>query len=298
MNPQLFDVKSYLDDRGVRWSDSGRNTSPGWINIECPWCDDRSNHLGINIWSKKMNCWNCKKKGIITSLVRQIDGVSKTTAERIMSQYEDLYFHQSIPQEKEKIKFQLPKEATDVCTNNFTDYLIGRNFNPNIVIPKYQLKCSTHLGNYKFRIIIPIIMYGRMMGFTSRDITDRAELRYKQCPKEMAVLPPDQWLYNIDTVGNVIGFVEGPFDVWRLGNGIVSNLGTTFSLSFVSILKNRGVKRAFIIYDATKQATKLSIKLRNLLSTVIPHVETIVLSEGDPAELSEQDVKTLRREIF
>jgi len=298
MNIQLFDVKAYLEQKGIRWTDSGRNTSPGWINTECPWCSDRSNHLGINIWSKKMNCWKCKKRGLVTQLVQQIEGVPRVTAERIMSLYEDLYFYRFSPKEKPKIKLQLPKHATDEFPNNFRNYLAGKGFDPDEVINKYQLKCGTHLGDFKFRIIIPVIMYGNMVGYTARDITEKAELRYRECPKEMAVIPPDQWLYNIDTVGDTIVFVEGPTDVWKLGNGVVSNLGTNFSISFVSILKNRGVERAFTIFDSEKEATKLSKKLRNLLATVIPHVESIVLSEGDPGELCEEDVKALRREIF
>lgn len=298
MNPQLFDIKSYLEDRGIRIFTEGKNTSPGWININCPWCGDKSNHLGINLWSKKMHCWKCKPKGSVINLVMLLDGIPFSIAEKVMFQYEDLYFYQHIPKEKEKVKFQLPKEASSTFANNFINYLIGRGFDPKEIIPKYQLISGTHLGDYKFRIIIPVIMYGRMIGFTSRDITGKAELRYKECPKEMAIIPPEQWLYNLDTVGEAIAFVEGPFDVMRCGNGFVSNLGTSFSLSFVSILKNRGVKRAFTIFDPEKEATKQSIKLRNLLSTVIPHVENINLNEGDPAELSDQDVKVLRRMIF
>ena len=45
---QNFDIISYLENRGVSYWTEGKNVTDGWVNINCPFSPDPSNHLGIN----------------------------------------------------------------------------------------------------------------------------------------------------------------------------------------------------------------------------------------------------------
>jgi hypothetical protein len=58
------------------------------------------------------------------------------------------------------------------------------------------------------------------------------------------------------------------------------------------------LKRAFVLYDAEDKAQDMAEKLCFNLSTVVPIVETVELESGDPADLSDDDAKQLRKEIF
>ena len=63
MNFQDFDIINYLENREIDYHKAGeKNVGKGWININCPFCDDPSWHLGINLKSKFFNCYICEQK--------------------------------------------------------------------------------------------------------------------------------------------------------------------------------------------------------------------------------------------
>lgn len=300
MNLQLFDIKSYLQSRGIKVHTSGKNLSEGWIGIQCPWCQDKSNHMGINIRSKIYKCWVCKRKGPSTNIVMTTERCSEEDAQEIMEHFVDV----SSPWMLKTI--DKPKYTGPIwppgCTEKFPDphlaYLRSRNFIPEVVIPKYKLKACYNIGEYKFRIIIPIIMDNRVVAFTSRSIDKNVELRYKTIRKEIALMQPDHWVYNIDSVKDTVMIVEGPTDVWRLGDGVVSFLGTEGYNGQIYELKRRGIKKAIIMFDAEKQATDLAEKIGVNLDLLGISTEIVYLMNGDPAELSQEEGQNLKQEIL
>jgi hypothetical protein len=57
----------------------------------------------------------------------------------------------------------------------------------------------------------------------------------------------------------------------------------------------KGLKRVFILYDA--DAIPTAHKLAYDLTTIVPQIEVLELSEGDPDNLTEKDVRALRKDL-
>jgi len=108
-------------------------------------------------------------------------------------------------------------------------------------------------------------------------------------------------------VKDTIIIVEGPADVWKLGDGVVATSGIKYTsaqvLRCVELVKSKNLKRAFILFDTDKedkrkQAQIQAKKLAENLSTFLNHVEMLTLEKGDPADLTLTEVKELRKSIF
>jgi hypothetical protein len=100
-------------------------------------------------------------------------------------------------------------------------------------------------------------------------------------------------LYNLDSVRKTVVIVEGVTDVWRIGDGAVATFGTQYTKAQLALLI--GIKRAFVMFDA--EAEEEGSRLAYDLSAIVPFVDIINLREGDPASLSEEGVKYLRKDI-
>ena len=70
-----FDVRSWLEDQNISYSKEGKNISNGWIGINCVFCQDTSNHLGITP-NNRITCWKCGTKGDIVTLIKEVEQCS------------------------------------------------------------------------------------------------------------------------------------------------------------------------------------------------------------------------------
>ncbi len=287
-----FDIISYLQSRNIPFSYSGKNVSSDWIGINCIFCIDGSNHLGINLHSKAFSCFKCAEKGNAIKLVQEIEGVNFSKACNIIKEFRNGTF---IPKEKtyqSKVKFPLG------TTKNFTEshlaFLRSRRYDPDTVIKKYNIHATGPIGEFKHRIIIPIYHKERIVTFVGRDVTGRADKPYINSSDQYSIKDVKQCLYNFDSIiQNKVVIVEGIFDAWRIGDGAVATFGTKYTREQLRLLK--GIKQAFILYD--NDAILVAYKLAYDLSTIVPKIEVLELSEGDPDDLSEQDVRCLRKDI-
>ena len=294
MQIELFDVKAYFEDRGIRAYTAGKNCSPGWINIRCIYCNDKTNHLGVNLTSKKWHCWKCHKTGLVTRLLTDL---GESHILDTMNQFVLTGPH--VDRGVKKDVKGLPKEARDILPRIHKQYLVDRGFDPNFIQGNYGVKACWEAGKYKFRLIIPIIMNGRLAGFTARDVSGENPIRYKQQPTAECRVHPRNWVYNIDSVGHTAVIVEGPFDVWRMGGQFISFMGTEITTEQILALLEKGVTRAVVIYDPEEEAQQLADYYAFNLAMFIPQVETILINiDGDPADLSPQQAAWIRKEIL
>ena len=288
-----------MRSRGIRFDTEGKNIGEGWIGMSCLWCSDKSNHLGINLSSKVFSCWKCHRKGPSTLIVQILDKCGENRAKQIMEEFVDLSSPLSRVKEPSGKEGEiLPKYATQDFPDIHIDYLKSRNFIPEIVIPKYQLHACYNAGDYKFRIIIPVIINQRIVSFVARDVTNEARDRYLSAPIEAGLLLPEEFVYNIDTVGRKALIVEGAPDVWRMGDGTVAFLGTEFSNAQFIRLKRAGVKSAALLYDAEPEAMEQAEKICINLDAIGIKSDVYLLPEGDPAELSQKEADYVKKEIM
>lgn len=286
----MIDIVRIYQTYNIKYWTEGKNVQPGWINTQCPFCGDTSNHLGFNIEKQYYYCWRCKYKH------------QKEVFNRLNIPLTELKNHTIIQSEiikKLNIKrqFNLPgSELNDPARK----YLSQRNFDPDNLIKKYQLKSCNHLDlYYPFRIIIPIIYNNQIVSYTTRDYTNKQELRYKSCPKDMEVIEHKNILYNLDNCkDNYIIIVEGIFDCWRLGDNCCSTFGVNYTKYQINLLLN--YQHIFILFDNDEAGVKESEMLGDLLSGLGKNVSLISIPSNykDLADMSQSEADQLKKEII
>jgi len=227
-------------------------------------------------------------------LIRTIDDCSWLQAEKVIAEFENVTIKPKAQKKKVvNTKIEWPKYVQDKIPGLHKKYMKNRNFDVDHLTELYDLKFTTNLGDWKFRIIIPIKFENRIVTFTSRDVTNRSEVKYKHLSDQKAIIPIKNTFYNYDTIQDSAILVEGITDVWRLGNGAIGSFGTELSKPQIALLTR--LKNLFIMFDS--DATKKAEKLGENLETGSLHVEIIEMEEGDPAELSIDDVRHLKKEL-
>lgn len=298
----MFDIKEYLDDRGIEWFDGGsENTSADFISIQCPnpLCNDSLNHCGIHPTELYFNCWVCGEKGNIKQIIKWIEDrdwyeVNQIITNEFQNDLDpDLDTKVPKPRKKPINNKRLPSGSTKIFPPAYIHFLKGRGYNPDYLIEKYDLYATGFTGRHRWRIIIPFYLNGQIVTFTGKDITGKSRIPYKDCKKENSIVEVKHMLYNIDNCkGKSCVVVEGCFDVWRIGNGAVSTSAIEFTDEQVDMLCGYGFKRVIVAYDCG--AEDQGYKLAKQLSSVIPEVLQIEILRGDPDTLPQKDIEYIR----
>jgi len=301
-----MELTEFLDDHGIEYWDHGKNISPGWINIQCIFCDDHSNHLGIRLSDLRVSCWRCgghKINKLIMGIAECDYQKSKVIYTSLRSSlgagYLSPLYSTASSSELSKM-VSLPQECTKKFPKDHIAYLKNRGFNPREIIKKYKLQAVHTIGRYKFRIIIPIYMNKKLVSFTSRDITDEQALRYKGASQSECILNPKEVIYNYDTLseGSDAILVEGPIDVWKLGDGTISILGITHTRRQIIAIKKKKIRNMFILFDRGKKEIVTAKKLARILAPLVKSVEVVTLNKAkDPGELKVEEAALIKRQL-
>lgn len=304
----LFDIRAYLDSRNIHYATSGKNISTsGWIGINCPFCPegDDGHHLGICLSNNVITCWKCGVKGNIIKLLLWFDQCSYKDITPILKKFlldsSRIDEFRTTAINEDRLDFQ-QFLRTIYIENQLLDshqyYLQNRRFNPKEIFYKYKLMCTGPIGDWRLRLIIPVFLNGQMVSFTSRDITNLNSTRYKNCPNRCSVIPIKNCLYNIDSVTDSAIVVEGPPTVWRWGDGVIATLGTKYTESQAWLMRRKGIKNAFILFDNEAEAQVRASRLAHNLSAVLNHVEILEHEIEDLANLDDKTIIYFRNQLF
>lgn len=278
-----MNIPDILDKHNIPYSSEGKNIAKGWIGLECPFCGDTRNHMGINLTTSMFSCFICGKKGTFKFLIHEFTGI-----------WIDGKAEKSFIQHKEKIRAKEISYDFNEINETHKDYLRKRNYEPEDIIEKYQVKSGGFAGIYKYRIIIPYFFKNKLITFTSRDVTGLQEVKYKSLANELSIKTPKETLYGIDQCQETVIVVEGIFDSWRIGKGSVALSGKIASEEQIHLLKE--FKRIFIMLD--KDAEKEATELAHNIESSFNDVHLVTLDIKDPDCLNQKDVYDLRKEIF
>lgn len=288
----MFNAIQFFEDFNIPIP-GGKNTTPGWINIQCPFCTDTSNHLGFNIKENYFNCWKCINDNgtgyhSIYDVIKKL--VPNENINYILKTYNfKTEITEKINKKKNKnIEIKLPGGKLKSYHNN---YLLDRGFNPNYLETKYKLVGTNHLGDYKYRIIAPIYFQGKLVSYQGRDITGQSEQRYKACSKDKEIIHHKHILYNLDNCKkDFVVVTEGITDVWRLGDNSCCTFGKGYRKEQLLLL--RKFKRVFVFFDPDEAGIRASRKLCNELDSI--GIEAFQISHNtDPGEMTKKEVKNL-----
>ena len=291
----IFDVLRFIEDFNIPTDNTGKNTQPGWININCPICDDDSNHGGFNIKKGYYNCWKCDWSPL-ENVVAALLSIPNNKARLIIEEYKSSPRFQLVEKEKvyKNTKLELPFGSGPLKEKHKT-YLKRRNFDPEKLEILFNLKGTNHLGDYNFRIIAPIYYQNKLVSYQGRDITGKSKIRYKACKLSEEIINHKNIFYNIDSIDKKCIIVEGITDVWRLGPGAVCTFGIKFTMEQVKLLK--GYKEVFIFFDSDPQARKQAQKLAGYCDPFNKSVELLEIKRGDPGSLGQKGADRLMRNL-
>ncbi len=287
-----MDIKTLLTDYNITYWDSGKNVTPGWINITCPFCDDKSNHGGFNPKNEYYNCWHCGWKPL-SKIIATILNVNEFEAKTILDKYKT----SGIKVKNRSIKPSSISIPGDELQLQHVRYLIKRGFEPLPLVKKYHLTGTLYDSrDYGYRIIIPIYYKNQIVSYQSRTIVDNVEQKYKACAKEKEIIEHKKILYNLDNCNKEkVIVVEGVLDCWKLGNNCCSTFGVDYTRDQLLMLCQ--FDELFICFDPDAAGQAAALKLSCELSILNKKVEIIKL-ETDPGDLSLDDGLYLKKELL
>jgi len=319
---ELFNVKGYLEDKGIAYATQGENISSGWIGINCPNCGDTMHHFGINLTNKLYSCWRCGVRGNPFTLVRMIEKeIDSRIIQGILKQY--MTGEVFIRPETETVPtlllpewfisletwYEEAKKYTEetwelqpemMSPASATAYLQARGYDPEETIKKYRLMWSGILGKWNFRLIIPVFMNGVMVNFAGRAVCGQ-EPPYKNCPNARAPININDTLYGYDEIGEdeTIVLCEGPLDKWRLGKGAMATFGLVLTAMQANLLYKKKPKKLVFLYDADvkEDSEKMKVMDRSVGKIWFCPVETFIMDNSDPGDLSVGEANKLMEEL-
>lgn len=299
-------LTDWLEENDIQYWTEGKNVSRGWVNIQCPFCSDHSNHCGISLKTLRISCWICGHH-YFAELAKELTGCSHKKATEIKRNFlsqragDDSPLTKRFNRGTSSNTTVLPVESTTDFPPKFLKYLKRRGFTPpQKYIKKYRLLATHPIGQYKFRIIIPIYMKHRLVSFTSRDITGKQDPPYLSASDNEGAMNIKNTIYNYDNLkrgANAI-VVEGVLDTWKLGDGAISTFGTKFTDRQIVLLKKKEIKTLFIMFDNDKAGEVGGKSLAKIMAPLVKKIEIITFETiNDPGELSADEASILKYQI-
>ena len=291
----MFDAVSFLEDHGISYSTEGeKNVSKGWIGIQCPFCDDSSNHGGFNLSNGRYTCWKCGSHSTWEIVKAFTHGEDIKT---VIASYDAISLWEEEKRETLQNKDEIEIPGKDLTVLGRT-YLENRGFDCEYIIGKYKIREGVPMTAYEYRLIIPIYYKYKPISFQTRRLLKNDPQRYKNCPIEKEAIHSKNTIYNFDNCNKkaAIG-VEGVPSVWRIGDDSFATFGTSFQLPQLQMIKNK-FQTVYWLYDPEKEAQQKARKASQLISSIGVNVEIIEI-EGysDPDKMKEDDITYLRREL-
>lgn len=293
--------------------DYSTKVNRNWVNTRCCFCGGSSYKLGFNPQEDYCTCFACGGHDLYDALSRLLN-VPKNQLKELLSNYAGRVNVTKELNHKTINKLELP-------TNEFTKaerkYLESRGFNPDYLHDKYKIVGGGIVGKWKHRIIIPILLNGKVVSWTGRSILSKERLieleipRYKNLAIDDSIIDPKSTLFNLDNCDkDGVILTEGAFDVLRLsyldqnkqfGDNVICSFGIELTQTQIGIIADR-FKKVFILFDNEIQAQKTARKFGVQLSAVGVDVEIVDAYSDfgvkDGAELTNEQVKIIRKELF
>jgi len=286
-----------FDNFGIPNWTSGKNVTRGWVNIQCPFCDDGSNHCGTNPGTEIFSCWRCGKTGHFVDLLVELTGLPFSQCKGIVSE-SSISFKEHDEEEVSEsdsvdtVEVKLP-ERFELITNdtNFPlldSYLERRNILRTTLIEHGCGICR--VGKYMNRMIIPVFYRRELVSFQAADLSGFANLKYRSAPKEMGSI--NNFLYNYDKiVGKRMIVVEGVLDAWRIGNEAVAAFTSDLTPEQKKLIIDKGLEELYICFDCELTAYYKAVEEAKEFEAYVSVVEVVKLPYGkDPDELGREEV--------
>jgi DNA primase len=172
-------------------------------------------------------------------------------------------------------------------------YLMDRGYDLHELGTKYKvsfcIEADQKYGLATGRIVIPIIMDGKLVGWQCRY---PADLNWSRIPKYYSRpnMPKRLMLYNFDNAvkSDYVVICEGPIDVWSVGDAGVAIMGKTLSEDQCMRIHANWSGGAVVVMldgDAQDEMLEIMTRLNNFDGPVIP---CSLPADKDPGDFSSE----------
>jgi hypothetical protein len=300
------DFESLLEEYGVDFITTGKNTSKDFININCDTsggdCDYDGNYtLGLHRSGTRSYCWYCSH-GFSPFKIAKALGIPWDEWQQTVLEVADTW-GTDISTIKEEIDpddlvdVELPGEEIQQVHRN---YLISRGYDPDWLIKHYGIKGTTYYADdykLKYRIIFPITYEGKVISYIARSYVPDAMNKYICCDPEVETVFHKHLLFNLDkATGDKVIVVEGALDALKLiqasGNfDIVATYGTSYKPEQLRCLREN-YEEVIIMYDAEEAAQAKALEIVTYMQSYGKKARSLVLKGfNDPGELDHETAK-------
>lgn len=237
----------FLDQHGVAYRTTGRNVGAGRLVVKCPFCGaaDPSEHMGILLNGEAWGCLRDKthrgksKIKLVMALLNCSHGYARTLVGNedagymangsFADEFDKLFdagMNSGTHAMNTKPALTIPKEFRAFGSGKFSEAAFANHLRGRRNLSDQQIRTlTTHFdmyycvsGLYAQRIIFTAHEQGELKAWTGRAISDRAMLRYRSIPKEIAVVSHYLLWYDdlLEADADTLILVEGPFDALKL----------------------------------------------------------------------------------
>lgn len=254
-----------LQQFGVAYYTEGRNSRPGWIQLDCPWCGVSGKPgLGYKIDGGYCNCYKCGGH----SAVSVLHELTKEPYDKLRKMLGGIAAGQQ--ESKRHVgRLKMPRGLCEL-TKAHRRFLIKRGFDPEEVEHVWHIQAlgavasirtsdTDKLIDLSWRIFIPVIWKGELVSWTTRTIQEDNPKRYISAPSSCETIPAKSILYGGDYCNHAACAIEGHLDVWRFGKGGAGLSGVGFTREQVRLLANYLIRGVWLDNEpeAQQRARKL-----------------------------------------
>jgi len=263
------------------------------LRADCPFCGDTRQRLGVNSRTKLWHCFNCDAAGNAVGFLMRVLGLTYEAAtEMILAGRNrrrglvELRTPRAVvartapaiglPAEFEPLV--LPETAR---SERFWRYLRNRRYDPDL-IQQYGIGFARS-GDYAWRVIVPVVIYGQLMTFVARAISKERLPKYRS--PEGA--DNSRVLFNLERLAGQeeVVLVEGVFDALRIPDLAVATLGTHLSQVQRTLLIRAGVQRVVICWDEDDTGLPQAYEAARALRGRIDVLQAALPEGADPGRM-------------
>ena len=297
-----MDFAAFCNDYGITTAPQGhRHNRNGWVNVPCPFCVGHAGyHLGYNVrqGGNHFVCYRCHGHRAI-DVISALANVPRSEARDIIEQYGGVKSYAPSYKKRDWVlgkNAQFPVNTMEVNEKGIA-YLESRNFDAEKIIKQFGLMQTGPVGQYKYRIVIPIYFNDYMVSYTCRSYLPHVSVRYMSCASANELIPNKDILYNLDNARNKnkIVVVEGCTDVWRLGHGAVATFGTAVTPSQLALLSS--FRHIILLQDNDMAGSVSWAYVAKQLKTMCKVSRVTLTNAGDPSELNDTDARYFMRSL-
>ena len=258
-----MDIIQLFNDFAIKVANENeKHYRDGWVNTPCPFCTGNpGNHLGYNLNDDYFFCWRCGHKDRIR-VISKLLNIDNRKAKELIRQYKG-----GASKRKENIVlkrkgFKMPPMLQPISKNRYANlYFQNRGFNTKdilIIENKFNLQATSVCSQFDnldlcYRVIAQIYFENKIVSWQSRDLTNKASLKYITCPKEYEIIDHKHILYNYNSNVETVILCEGIFDVWKVflaGFNAVCCFGVEYTTEQLKWLM--GYRKVLVFLDPDK----------------------------------------------